>query len=106
MTPEQLHAYLRTRTANPHVIERILRLNPKGAREGSIPRGWRDGDRKRRDRRWPYSACFTRGQVIRKNGREAWERIPRDHIQRDGRRQYVGAILLSDTQAKPRTGGG
>ena len=89
MTPEQLHALLRRRTTNPHVIERILRLNPKGVWEGSIPRGWRDGDRKRRVWKWPYSACLTRGQVIRKHGREAWDRIPREHIYRDGRRQYA-----------------
>lgn len=89
MTPEELHAELRRRTKNPHVIERILRLNPRGAKEGHIPRGWRDGDRGRRER-WAVSRFLTKGQVIRKHGRAAWDAIPREHIEKMGRREYVG----------------
>lgn len=92
MTPDELHAELRRRTKNPHVIERIMRLNPKGLPPGCFARGWRVGDRRRRN--LTVTARFTRGQVIRAHGREAWERIPSEFIQRDGRRQYVGAIRL------------
>lgn len=87
MTPEELHAELRRRTSNPHVIERIMRLNPEGVREGAVPRGWRDGDRRRRD--MVYSASIPRGRVIRKHGRERWEGLPAEHIVRRGRRQWV-----------------
>jgi hypothetical protein len=88
MTPEELRAELRRRTKNPHVIERILRLNPNGVKEGAIPRGWRDGDRRRKARL--YSASMTRGDVMREHGRAVWLLIPRSAIQKAGRREYVG----------------
>lgn len=94
MTPEELHAELRRRTINPHVIERIMRLNPKGVKEGQVPRGWRDGDAQRTMRR--FSLAMTRGQVIREHGRGVWFLIPRAAIQKDGRREYVGRARVLD----------
>ena len=94
MTPEELHAELRRRTINPHVIDRIMRLNPKGVKEGQAPRGWRDGDRRRNARL--YSVSMARGAVIREHGRAVWFLIPRSAIQKDGRREYVGRARVLD----------
>lgn len=88
MTPEELHAELRRRTSNPHVIERIMRLNPKGMEDGCGLRGWRVGDHMRRHRSM-MMMVMPRGRVIREFGRAAWDSIPRERLVRDGRRQWA-----------------
>lgn len=88
MTPEELHAELRRRTSNPHVIERIMRLNPKGLEQGCFLRGWRVNDQMRRNR-CMFMAVMARGRVIREFGRAVWDSIPRRRLVQDGRRQWA-----------------
>lgn len=71
----------------PGVIARIERLNPQGIEQGARPRGWHP-----KRRAWEYALVamvMSKGEVIRRYGREVWDCIPRDRVLKDGRRQFV-----------------
>lgn len=71
----------------PGVIARIERLNPQGIEQGARVRGWHP-----KRLAWEYALVamvMSKGEVIRRYGREVWDRIPRDRVLKDGRRQFV-----------------
>jgi len=85
----ELIAHLDKRKTSPRVRERILRLNPT-PHPSEILRGWHPGATAWRESMWRCLA--SKGWVIRRYGRAAWDSIPRRAIYKIGRRQYAGAL--------------
>ena len=83
MSVEFLKALILRRKCQPSVAHRLMRLNPHGVDEGSIPRGWH---RKRTTSHF-YWQANCRG--VRGLPRELLARLPRDCFIRDGKRRYV-----------------
>lgn len=83
----QLEWWLRKQHVSPHIIERVLRLNPEGGRRLRL----RGLHRKESGRHlWTVDAA-SKGEIIRRFGREVFDRIPRDaHIKR-GRHIFVNS---------------
>lgn len=72
--------------------ERVLRLNVN-RQEGEILRGVAP----RKGSIWRFLRDLTsKGEIIRRYGREAWESVPKDAIIKEGRRECVGRSTLVD----------
>jgi hypothetical protein len=94
ITPDQLAARLAELKVKPRVAARVLRLNPKGADEYTRPRGihrHHDG----REMAW-IARLISKGRVIRKYGRAAWESLPKPYKYRYGRRQFARREAVED----------
>lgn len=91
MSVEFMQAVLTKRHCCPMVVERVLRLNPMGFDQGTIPRGW--------NRRLSPARCrgaIGKRQFIAIFGRAAWEAIPDACLYRQGRRVYVHREAVED----------
>jgi hypothetical protein len=89
----RLEADLRHRGVGEAIIERVLRLN-YDPQPGVRLRGIhfvRHGDP-----RWAWG-CISKGEVIRRHGRAAWEAMPRSLIHKQGRRSYVSRETVADS---------
>lgn len=76
---------IRKHTKN--VIRRIVRLNPHGVPPGQMPRGWHP-----KRTTWYCEMLYahmSKGNFVRKYGREEWDHVPKYLIIKDGRRAYV-----------------
>jgi hypothetical protein len=90
---ERLEHWLVVQRVSPAVRERVMRLNPF-PREGELPRGWHP---KNTGRRINIDAC-GKGEFIRLYGREAFARVPRTALFKDGRRVFVSATALAEAR--------
>ena len=80
-----LHAWLRARTRNPHVIARVLRLNPD-PHPGTLLRGWRQGEPDRA----LFPSIISLAMLERRHGRVLrHDPEVRRCIIRYGRRHYL-----------------
>lgn len=87
MTPrDQVEQQLSARHVAPAIIERVLRLSEPYP-EGVLLRGFHY-KRTIRDLRLTRD-CTTKGDFVRRYGRDAWDRVPASGKFRQGRRQYV-----------------
>jgi len=88
VTPEQrrLDEVCRRRGIGTSVRERIIRLNPKTKSGGSV-RGWHPTRGNRYHR--VFYDHVSKGEFIRRHGRDAWDSLPNGLIWRDGRRCYI-----------------
>lgn len=84
---------MRERGIGEAVRARVLRLNPN-PRDGEILRGWHPAPTAARF--CLYNDVVSKRAFIRKHGRDAWDRLPRDAIHRDGRRAYVTRYAIED----------
>lgn len=78
----------------PEIIERVRRLNPN-FRFGVLPRGihYKEG------RRGVFFAgLIQKGEVLRREGREFWARIPREAWVKRGRRVFVRLHVIDRTK--------
>jgi hypothetical protein len=86
----RLEAMLIERRVGAPIRERILRLNTD-LREGYQLRGWHY----KRFREPRLNAdVIPKGYVLRRWGREVWERIQRSHIIKSGRREYASSLAV------------
>lgn len=104
-TAVQIERHLRARHVGERIIERIVRLNPNGAPEGTFLRGAKPISRYR------WGAYVSRGKFIRKHGRRAWEAMPHGLKHKDGKREYItwedfldNIHVLYDGSHPPRPG--
>jgi hypothetical protein len=81
---------LRRRHVAPAIIERVLRLNPNHE-----PGERLRGIHYKRDPRW-QSDWWSRGDVIRRFGREAIARLPAWAVRKDGKRVYYTREAVED----------
>jgi hypothetical protein len=72
-------------STNPHVIDRIVRLNPN-PKEGEMLRGWHPA--RHVGRMW-HRDVIGKGAFIRKYGRIEYELLPEQAIIKDGKRVYI-----------------
>lgn len=91
LTMVQFEWELREQNISPAIIERVLRLNPN-PRRGYLLRGIHyknyDSPRFTMD-------CTTKGEVLRRFGRDVFDRIPKDRWIRRGRRIWVNRLDVS-----------
>lgn len=93
MTREQLVQLLKDYRCCRTVTDRVLRLNPNGTKEGTIPRGWN----RKRGRGWRIIMNWpSRNDVVSKFGLDAWEDMPACGFMRDGKRKYISPFALHD----------
>jgi hypothetical protein len=82
---EHLANWLRQKIKRPRLLARVLEAN-KDTQAGD---GVRSYHRTQWDQPWRWSACMTKGAVIRRHGRAAWDRIAPHHKRKQGRREYA-----------------
>lgn len=82
----QLEWWLRKEHVSPHIIERVLRLNPDGGKRFRRLRGLHRTEPGRR--LWTVDA-ISKGEVIRRFGREVFDRVPRWAYIKRGRRRFA-----------------
>lgn len=82
---------------SPNIKARILRLNPT-IEEGDKVRGWNPVETA-----WWLAmrhGVMGKGMFIAKNGREAWDDLPRSAIMKRGKRAYVTLECVADQSWK------
>lgn len=95
MTRTELAQRLVDLRCKSRVYDRVMRLNPNGCPEGSIPRGMERGH----DGYWHYgfwNGHLSKGRFIRRFGRAAWEAMPNGCKIKNGRRQFVSRVVVDD----------
>lgn len=84
--------HLRARGVSEAILERVIRLNPNPV-EGERLRGLHLTAMESREMFWLYD-CIGKGEFLRRYGRDAFARVPRQHLRKRGRRVYVTRIGL------------
>jgi hypothetical protein len=89
--PDALEAAMRRRGVGAARIERVMRLNPNGVEQGSLPRGLGQPAR----RNWGMWQ-IGKGRFIRHFGRAAWDGLPPICKGKQGKRAYVSEEAVTD----------
>lgn len=88
----RLEAALKAKRVSPEIISRVMRLNPE-ASHGRPLRGVHYTQGSAVLMMWGW---ISKGDVIRKHGREGFERLPREVIHKRGKRVYVSREAVLD----------
>lgn len=84
---------MQQRGLGAELIARVMRLNPN-PEPGVMLRGIHLASTAK-DRRWQYGDV-SKGEVIRRRGRSAWDAVPKGLIRRDGKRAYISRDAFED----------
>lgn len=95
MTPyaKTLVERMRRHGCGERLIARVLRLNPDPEPRSAL-RGVHYASTVGRNRLLRDEV--SKGEVIRRCGRDVWERIPRGYIRKDGKRAYIARSAFED----------
>lgn len=96
MMSEQYAKWLARRTQN--VRERIQRLNPNGPADGVMIRGYHPTND---SWFWMCRDVMRKGRFIKRFGREAWAKLPRQAIVKTGRREGVSGLTMLQLGLRP-----